>query len=88
MKKALKYLGYLLALLIVAVAGLLSYVKLALPNVGEAEDLKIEHTPERIARGRYLANSVTVCMDCHSKRDYSKFSGPFTEETLGMRRSF
>jgi len=84
MKKILKYVGYVLALLLVVVAGLLSYVKLALPNVGEAEDLKIEYTPERIERGRYLANSVTVCMDCHSKRDYTKFSGPLTEGTLGM----
>jgi len=84
MKKILKYAGYALALLVVVVAGLLSYVKLALPNVGDAEDLKIEYTVERIERGRYLANTVTVCMDCHSKRDYSKFSGPLTEGTLGM----
>ena len=84
MKKVLKYLGYLLLFLVVAIAGLLTYVKLALPNVGEAEDLKIEYTPERIERGRYLATSVTICMDCHSKRDYSKFSGPLTEGTLGM----
>jgi mono/diheme cytochrome c family protein len=84
MKKVLKYIGYLLALLVVAIAGLLSYVKLALPNVGEAEDLKIDYTPERIERGRYLANTVTVCMDCHSKRDYSKFSGPLVDGTFGM----
>ena len=84
MKKILKYAGYLLAIVVVAIAGLLSYVKLALPDVGEAEDLKIDYTPERIERGRYLANTVSVCMDCHSKRDYSKFSGPLTEGTLGM----
>lgn len=84
MKKVVKYTGYLLALLVVVIAGLLSYVKLALPDVGEAEDLKIEYTPERIERGRYLANNVSVCMDCHSKRDYSKFSGPLTKGTLGM----
>lgn len=84
MKKIFTYVGYLLALLIVVIAGLLSYVKLALPDVGEAEDLKIDYTPERIERGRYLANTVTVCMDCHSKRDYSKFSGPLTDGTLGM----
>ena len=84
MKKALKYFGYLLALVVLVVAGLLIYVKMALPNVSAAKELKIEYTAERIERGRYLANSVTVCMDCHSKRDYSKFSGPLTEGTLGM----
>ena len=75
MKKALKYLGYLLALLVIVVAGVLSYIKMALPNVEPAAELKIDYTAERIERGRYLANSVTVCMDCHSKRDFSKFSG-------------
>ena len=47
MKKIIKYVGYLLAL---AIAGLLSYVTLALPDVGEAEDLKIDYAPERIER--------------------------------------
>lgn len=84
MKKILKYEGYLLVILIVAIAGLLTYVKVALPDVGEAVDLKIDYTQARIERGRYLANTVTVCMDCHSKRDWSKFSGPLTEGTLGM----
>jgi mono/diheme cytochrome c family protein len=83
MKKVLKVIGYLLLLVAIAVGGLLTYVKTALPNVGEAEDLKIEYTPERIERGRYLAHSVTVCMDCHATRDWSKFSGPPTPGTLG-----
>src|SRR5688572_503932 len=83
MKKVLKIFGFLLLLLIVVVGTLLGYVRLALPDVGAAEDLKIEYTPERIERGKYLAHSVTVCMDCHSTRDFSKFSGPLTEGTLG-----
>jgi len=83
MNKFVKGTLVVLALLIVAIGALLSYVKLALPNVGEAEDLKIEYTQERIDRGRYLANSVSVCMDCHSTRDWSKFSGPLKEGTLG-----
>ncbi len=46
-------------------------------------NVKIEATPERIQRGEYLANSVAVCMDCHSTRDWTKFSGPITPGTLG-----
>jgi mono/diheme cytochrome c family protein len=84
MKKTVIYAGYFIGFLIVAIIGLLLYVKLALPNVGAAEALKIDYTNERIERGRYLANTVTVCMDCHSKRDWSKFSGPLTPGTLGM----
>jgi mono/diheme cytochrome c family protein len=84
MKKLLTYLGYFMAVVVIAIAGLLAYVKMALPDVGEAEDLKIDYSQERIERGRYLANSVTVCMDCHAKRDWSKFAGPPTAGTLGM----
>lgn len=83
MKKAFKILGYLLAFLIVVVAGVMIYVKSALPNVGAAEDIRIEYTPERIERGRYLANHVHACMDCHSTRDWSTFSGTLTPGTLG-----
>lgn len=83
MKKLLKVLGYLLILLIVLIGAFLTYLKTALPDVGEAEDIKVEMTPERIERGRYLANAVNACMDCHSTRDWSKFSGPLTEGTLG-----
>ncbi len=60
------------------------YIKFLLPNVGSAPDLKVERTPERIARGAYLANHVTVCIDCHSKRDWSRFSGPPIAGTFGM----
>jgi mono/diheme cytochrome c family protein len=83
MRKVLKFIGYLLLLIIIAVGGLLTYVKLALPNVGPAPDMKVAMTPENIERGRYLANCVTVCMDCHSSRDWTKFSGPVVPGTLG-----
>lgn len=83
MKKLFKILGIILLLLVIGVGILLLYVKMALPDVGEPEDLKIEYTAERIARGEYLANCVNVCMDCHSTRDWSKFSGPITPGTFG-----
>jgi mono/diheme cytochrome c family protein len=84
MKKILRYVGYVLILLVVVIAGALTYVKVALPNVGNAKEIKIDYTPERIERGKYLATSVAVCMDCHSKRDWSKFSGPLVPGTLGQ----
>lgn len=83
MKRALKILGYLFLLFIVVIAAVLSYVKTALPDVGPPPELKVEMTAGQIERGRYLANSVCVCMDCHSTRDWSKFSGPLIEGTLG-----
>jgi mono/diheme cytochrome c family protein len=62
--------------LIVAVLLFVAYLKLALPDVGPAPDLNVEITPERVERGRYLANHVMACADCHSMRDFSKYSGP------------
>jgi cytochrome c2 len=83
MKKVFKVLGVILLLLVVLVAGAILYIKFALPDVGEAPVLTVEATPERIERGKYLANAVTVCMDCHSTRDWAKWGGPVVPGTLG-----
>lgn len=61
-----------------------SYLKFILPNIDPAPELTVELTPERLARGEYLANHVAVCIDCHSTRDWSRFSGPPMEGTYGM----
>ena len=83
MKKLLKWLGITLTVVVfIALAGV-GYLKFMLPDVGDAPDLKVERTPERVARGKYLANSVTICMDCHSQRDWSKWSGPLKPGTFG-----
>jgi mono/diheme cytochrome c family protein len=84
MRLALKIVGTLLILAVLTVSAVIAYVAFALPDVGEPEDLQIEYTAERIERGRYLAHSTTVCMDCHSTRDWTKFSGPIAPGTLGM----
>jgi mono/diheme cytochrome c family protein len=84
MKKVKKTLIWTVGIIAVLLACALLYVKIVLPNVGPAPDIKVEPTPERIARGEYLANHVTVCIDCHSKRDWSRFSGPPAEGTIGM----
>lgn len=83
MKKIFKILAAVLVIVVLGVTGLLLYVSYALPNVGDAPDLTIEATPERLARGEYLATSVAACLECHSKRDFSKFAGPIDETRLG-----
>jgi hypothetical protein len=83
MKKSLKYTAYLvIAVAVIVIAGI-SYITVALPNVGKPEDIKVDATPQRIERGKYLANKVTLCMDCHSTRDWSKFAGPMVAGTEG-----
>lgn len=83
MKKLFKILGILLLVAVLLGVGLVTYVTQALPNIEAPTDLKVEVTPELVARGEYLANSVCVCMDCHSTRDWDKFSGPLVPGTLG-----
>lgn len=83
MKKAVKIIGILVGVIVLALGAAMAYVSLALPNVGEAPEMKIERTPIRVARGEYIANHVAVCMDCHSTRDYSLYSAPLVPGTLG-----
>lgn len=78
-----KVLLTILVIVILVIAAVGSYVKFGLPNVGEAAELHIVATPERVKRGEYLANHVTLCMDCHSTRDWAKFSGPMVAGTNG-----
>lgn len=83
MRKALKILGIIVGVLVVGLLGILAYVSFALPDVGEAPEMKVEVTPARVERGRYLATHVSVCLDCHSTRDYSRYSAPLVPGTLG-----
>lgn len=84
MRKALKILGILLGLMIIFIVSAAIYVKTALPDVGPAPALKIAATPEKIERGKYLANHVMICMDCHSTREWNYFGGPMKADSLGM----
>lgn len=82
MKKLLKIIGVALLCIAVVLIGIIAYVTQVLPDIPAAE-LKVDATPERLACGEYLANSVCACMDCHSTRDWDRFSGPLTPGTLG-----
>jgi mono/diheme cytochrome c family protein len=84
MKKVLKVISILILVLIVAVVVIVSYVKISLPDVGLAPDIKINNSAEHIQRGSYLANHVLACMDCHSKRNDAEFAAPLIEGTLGQ----
>ena len=75
-------LGGLVSALVLVVAGVMLYIRFALPNV-PLQSIKVNATAENVERGRYLANHVTVCMDCHSTRAWDRFSGPPIPGTLG-----
>ncbi len=53
-------------------------------KVGAPLEIIIECTPERVARGDYLANHVWVCMECHSQKNDQYYSEPIKPGTEGM----
>ena len=68
MKTVLKVVGIVL-LTVVALAAIgISWLALRKPAQREAAAEKIEATPERLARGKYLVHHVSICTDCHSER--------------------
>lgn len=88
MKKFLKIIAVVTLLLLAVIAGAVTYVSTALPDVGPPPELKVEIIPARLERGDYLANHVTLCMDCHSTRDWVVFAGPPVPGTLGVGGEF
>lgn len=83
MKKALKIVGYVVVVAMVAIAAGIIYLQYAFPNVDAAPNISVDRTAAQIERGRYLANHVAVCIDCHSTRDFSRLAAPPVPGTFG-----
>ncbi|MDY0083147.1 MAG: hypothetical protein RBR74_08195 [Ignavibacteriaceae bacterium] len=84
MKKLIKTGAIIIGGLVVLIVFGSVYFTLTYPQNVPVINEKVVATPERIERGRYLANSVAVCIDCHSSRDFTKYSGPVKPGTEGM----
>lgn len=84
MKTLLKIGGVLVALVVVAAGAGVGYLMFAFPDVPPPAVITLEPTPERLARGKYLSDHVVGCTDCHSERDWTKFSGPVKPDRIGV----
>jgi len=83
MNKVLKFFIWLFGgILLVVIVGITIF-NLSLPKSKPPSEIKVELTAERIERGKYLANHVTGCMDCHSPRDFSYYGGPVLQGKAG-----
>ncbi len=49
----------------------------------QTSDVNEDSLQQVIARGEYLAVNVVACIHCHSKRDWTKYSGPVISGTEG-----
>lgn len=75
MKKALKFLGYVVLVVILLAAGFAAYVALSgIPTYAPGKlTLKIEMTPARVERGRKFASML--CVSCHLNPATGKLTG-------------
>ena len=83
MKKLFKILGIIVLIFVVVIAGGLIYFNSSYPKVDPPADITIEATSARLERGEYLVKHVSMCLDCHSSRDWTKLSGPIVAGTEG-----
>ncbi|HLW98918.1 MAG TPA: hypothetical protein VKR82_09745 [Candidatus Acidoferrales bacterium] len=87
MKKLLKVLGWLLLVLIlllpVAITFTIGWRPFIGPRTRALTPRTFESTPERLARGKYLAENVSGCVFCHTPHDWTVVSPPSTLPNLG-----
>jgi mono/diheme cytochrome c family protein len=78
MRRWFKRLGLaVLALLVLAAAALPAVVgirPIVGPRARPLTDRTFERTPERLERGRYVVNSASACLFCHSEIDWNQFA--------------
>jgi mono/diheme cytochrome c family protein len=91
-RSKLKIVGWifavLLVLLAVAITATIGWRPFIGPNARALTDRTFAATPERLERGRYLAENVTNCFACHSARDWSKHDAPEMPGTHGAGTTF
>lgn len=78
----------LAAVLIAAISLTIGWRPFLGPQARPLTNRKFESTPERLARGHYLANAVSGCMFCHSEHDWKSPGDPVVETKLGAGQIF
>jgi mono/diheme cytochrome c family protein len=75
MRKLLRIVGYILALIVVAVGAFLAYVAITgIPKYPPGKvERRVEVTPEKVARGRKIAS--LSCFNCHQNPTTGKLTG-------------
>ena len=76
-------LGVLAVLLALAITATVGWRPIIGPHSRPLTERKFEPTPQRLARGEYLAENLLDCFTCHSERDWSKHDPPLVPGTKG-----
>jgi mono/diheme cytochrome c family protein len=84
-----KVLPASLLVLLVLTGIIYLYIRYVLPKVPPVPEIVIDHHDSNLLkRGHYLAEHVSLCVDCHSPRNVNYFSWPFVEDQKGAGGPF
>jgi hypothetical protein len=87
MNRLRNMLGLSFAVLLVVLAAGITFTVGWRPFIGPRTRAltarKFQSTPERLARGEYLALNVADCMVCHAEHDWTAHDAPVLPNTLG-----
>lgn len=86
-KRVLWSLLALVALVALALPFVIGIRPIIGPKARPLTDRRFDATPERLARGRYLATSVSGCVYCHGELDWQASGFPVKPGTEGVGRS-
>lgn len=78
----------LIALLAIAITFTIGWRPFIGPRARPLTNRTFAATPERLARGKYLAEDVVPCMDCHSPHDWTKHDDPILPGMEGAGEEF
>jgi mono/diheme cytochrome c family protein len=84
MKKILGGIAILIFVVLVFAGAGVTALAIRKPAQRPASDEVVERTPQRLERGKYLAEVLVQCVHCHSDHDETKFSWPAKPDTLGQ----
>lgn len=79
-----KITGWFVIAVVIIVAGGLAYLYLRKPAAAPPSSVKVETTPARLARGKYIFEDLSDCAGCHSMRDFSRFGAPVIGGGMGI----
>jgi hypothetical protein len=71
-----KLLLAVVSVTVVVLGGGFGYLAIRKPVMAPPSNIRVEMTPERIARGKYIFEAGADCGGCHSERDWSRFTAP------------
>ena len=71
-------------LMLFGITGIAVYISSCKGKKSETTTTETRDSMQQVLdRGRYLVHHVAGCVDCHSKRDFTKYSGPVVPGTEG-----